>query len=186
MKTPGLSTMKGATARHVLAFTFTLLFASPVLSQTIEIDGGVGYTAVDMEAWAGVEPYDWNNMASYVNAQVLFPISATVSLGAGAGYQYLFWYDFRYLSSYITYEAEATRITGIARFHFNRNFIDLTFGTYLFEDYSNFAGGVNLGRAFRLSEKLSLPVKISTTVIVDSDAMILPITVGTGLSYKFR
>jgi hypothetical protein len=172
----------------VVAVLITLSAHS--VAQIIEVGGGTGYSAVDMYAWSGTEPDDWGNSTSYFGAQILFPLGSKVSIGGGVIHQYLFWYDYRYPYGtsyiYITQEVSATRIAGILRFNFNRNFLDLSVGPYLFDDFVDLSIGVQFGRDFRLSDKIGLPVKIGTNIIADSDAIVVPITIGIGFSYRFK
>lgn len=159
-------------------------------SQIIEVGGGIGYAAVDMNAWSGIEPEDWGNFSSYYGAQILFPIGDKVAVGAGVAYQYLFWYYFRYpygsQTLDITRDVDATHVQGIVRFNLKQNFIELTVGPYFFEDFIDLSLGVQFGHEFRLSEKFGVPIRVGTTIIADSDAVIIPITAGAGLSYRFK
>lgn len=160
-------------------------------AQTLEFDGGIGYAAVDMTAWAGTEPYDWGQMTSYYGVNLLFPLNDVISLGGGVRHQYLFWYDIQYFFSGSTYsiltrEVSATRVAANVRFNFNRLFVDVALGPYFFEDFNDFSATGSFGYNIRLSDKLSLPIRLSAGLILDSDASILPVTTGAGLSYRFK
>jgi hypothetical protein len=172
----------------------SILFIQPAATtnaQTLEFDGGIGYAAVDITAWEGAEPYDWEQMTSYYGLNILFPINDVISLGGGVRHQYLFWYDTRYFYSgspysTITHEVTATRIAANVRFNFNRLFIDVALGPYFFDGFNDFSGTGSFGYNIKLSEKLSLPVRLSAGLILDTDASIIPITTGIGLSYRFK
>lgn len=171
-------------------FIFLTVICARSFSQVIEVGGGIGYAAVDMNAWAGIEPEDWSNFSSYYGVQILFPIGAKVAIGAGVAYQYLFWYYFRYPNGAqtldITRDVDATRVQGIFRVNLNRNFFEVAAGPYFFGDFTDLSLGVQFGHDFRLSDKLGLPVRVGATYIADSEAVIIPITAGAGLSYRFK
>lgn len=166
------------------------LTATLVKAQTIEFDGGVGYSSVDMTSWAGDEPSEWGQMTSYYGLNILFPLSEKISIGGGVRHHYLFWYDIRYpfgnTTTTLTREVQATRIAANIRFNFNRLFIDVAPGLYLFEDFSDFSVTGSLGYNIRLTEKLALPLRISAGFIADAETSIIPITGGAGLSYRFK
>jgi hypothetical protein len=157
-------------------------------SQVIEIDGGVGYSALDMEAWAVVERNDWSNFSGYATAHVLYPLNDILSVGISGGFHHLFWYDFEeYTYHYLKdRNVNAVRLTAFARFNLGQNFIDLGAGPYIFNSFTDFTAIVSIGHSFQLTDKLAIPVKISAAAVFDSDAKVFPITIGAGISYSFR
>ncbi|MGD0583037.1 MAG: hypothetical protein ABR974_08855 [Bacteroidales bacterium] len=185
--------MKKSQMFRWMVFILSIQLISPVTySQVIEVTGGIGYTAVNIDQWYGTEKYgatllDWSHFSGYVTAQGFYALNKTLSIGIGAGYQYLFWYDIKtYSGSYYEYEVDAFRLTALARLNFKNNFIDFGFGTFLFEDSNDFASVVSFGHSFRLTDKLALPVKVNCNAIFDKSSIVAPVTLGIGLSYKIK
>ena len=190
-----MKTNRNSRCRAMIVFIATGILAAHLSivahGQTLEFDGGLGYAAVDMTAWAGTEPYDWGQMTSYYGVNLLFPLNDVVSLGGGVRHQYLFWYDIRYLISGTTYvmltrEVAATRIAANARFNFSKLFVDLALGPYLFDGFTDFSATGSFGYNIRLTDKLALPIRASAGMILDAEASIIPVTAGAGLAYRFN
>ncbi|MCJ7448384.1 MAG: hypothetical protein MUO72_11900 [Bacteroidales bacterium] len=170
---------------------FLHVIAPVIHSQVIEVTGGVGYTHINLDSWTkGGELYDWLELNGCATAQGFYPINKIISVGISGGFHHLFSYSTKSpYGNYIgyNYEANAGSIAALARFNFGRNFIDLGVGPFFISGgYTDWAAVVSLGHAFRLTEKLSLPLKFNGSVIFDSDANIIPLTFTTGLSYRIK
>jgi hypothetical protein len=170
----------------VLVLSFQVI--APIAhSQLIEVDGGIGYSAVNITSWSSVEPNDWNNLSGFATAQGFYRINKTISVGISAGFHHLFWYEYKdYYDYWYSKEVNAARITALTRFHFGRNFVDVGAGPFIFNDFVDFAVVASYGYAFKLTDKLSLPIKVNCSVIFDSDASVVPFTISTGLSYRIK
>src|SRR5580765_4398953 len=100
--------------KSILTFIVSTIFMSDPKAQVVlEVDGGVGYTAMNMESWAEREPMDWSQFAKQVNAQALYRKS-NFAFGVSYGYNYLFWAYVRipYGNTVInrTYEGSAQKL----------------------------------------------------------------------------
>ncbi|MFZ5972780.1 MAG: hypothetical protein ACOYXA_14425 [Bacteroidota bacterium] len=183
-----------------LILLFMLSSVFPLAGQTIEVDGGMGYAAVNLESWSGISEtgstfrlYDWSNFTGYASLQVLFPVSKSIQAGVSAGYQHLFWYEWKYFydtyNGYFYYQeadVNASRFLGIVRLNAAKLQFDLGLGTFVFDDFADFTTLAALIYPIKLTDQLSIPVKVATNIIFDSDATIVPLTLGAGLSYRVK
>jgi len=184
--------MKQNLAKSLVAVFFLGLFLwlpSPAPAQTtVELNLGLGYSVVDVEKWYGASVYDWNQMLYHGNGQVYFARLGKLHIGAEAGYEYYFWYSVRAYpySWFYTYEPRATHVSVVGRMELGRNFfLDIGGGAYFFSAGFTDIGVMGaLGYMIKLSPKLSLPIKVRTTVILD-DPILLPVGVSAGILYRF-
>lgn len=183
---------KSNISRWIVIILSFQLIAPVIQSQIIEAEAKIGYAIVDLKSWSrGIDPNNWSNFSGSGTAQVLFPVTKSLSIGVSAGFHHLFWYSYRWKDIYDNYHyveevANATPLLAIFRFNFGRNFVDFGAGPYFFKGYSDFSSLASIGHSFRLTDKLSLPVKLNCNIIFDSDSNVVPITIGTGLSYSFK
>ena len=158
---------------------------APTAAQvTVEAYGGLGFNGVDVAAWAGTQPYDWDETMAEVYGQVFFFEAGGVSLGAELGYSHLLWYEITYLGSYIGYDVEANRVMGVARTDFTSFvFGEVAVGYYLFDGFTDMAASAALGGHIPLSGPWTIPVKLRATTILDTDANMTPIGLSIGVAY---
>jgi len=174
----------------VLFLGLLLRLPSPAAAQnSVEINFGLGYSVVNVERWADDDPWDWNQMLYQGNGQVYFARLGSLQVGAEAGYEYYFWYTLRYSSGsyyyYRTYEPHATHFSAVARLKLGgKLFFDFGAGAYIFSGWTDFGAMGELGYMIKVSPKLSVPIKVRTTVILDNPILI-PVSVSAGLLYHF-
>lgn len=168
----------------------TWLPAAPAQAQSIELSGGLGYTAVDIDAWAaGGVLQDWNQFMSQVYVQVHLLAIGPLTLGVEAGYQY-FLYDVvrvPYGDYPITYtrDTAATRVLATGRISLAGGFFaDLGAGPYFISGGPNWGVSAAIGRHIALSSKFSIPVKLRTSIVLDDTSHLLPLGLSAGLAYR--
>ncbi len=180
----------------VLILSFQAI-APATHSQVIEVDAAIGYGATDLKArLLGSEPYDWSNLSGYATAQAFYPINKTLSIGISAGYHHLYWYEMKHVSlygyvSYSEYSANATRLLALVRYNFGNNFIDLGAGPFIFGDYTDLGTVVSIGHAFKLTDKLAIPIKANCNAIferndINANVNIVSLTISAGISYRIK
>jgi hypothetical protein len=166
-----------------------VLFAPGPTNAQIELEiyGSAGYTQVDVDKWAGSNVLDWDQFTSGFHIQGWYRPSdrSRFSVGAELGYQYLLFYQARYGIYRLDHDVDATRIMGLLRLPLGERalFMDVGAGAYLFEDFTDLALTVAVGRAFGLSQRLRVPVKFRADVLFDEDAMMIPFGLTVGLTY---
>jgi hypothetical protein len=173
-------------AKSLVAVLFLGVFlglSSPAAAQsTAEVNFGLGYSIVNLDEWSGGSLSDWNQMMYQGNAQVYFARLGNLQIGAEAGYTYFFWYD-RY--DYGLHEPNALHFSAVARLKLGGNlFFDFGAGAYLFSGWTDFGALGELGYMIKVSPKLSVPIKVRTTVILDNPILI-PVSVSAGILYHF-
>lgn len=155
----------------------------------IELDGGAGYTLVDVPSWAGSEPEDWSQFATQYNAQVFFQGKPHLAFGVGVGRHHLFSYSYTYYYGsfpiYPSYDVAATRIMALVRLQAKNLFVDFGAGVYLFGEYTDPAISSSVGYRIPLSPKLGLPIKFNWGLVFDEDGQLLPLSLSAGVSYRF-
>lgn len=155
----------------------------------VELDAGVGYTMVDVPAWAGSEPEDWSQFAQHYNAQVFFQTKSTLAFGINVGRHNLFSYDYSYYYGdfpiYPHYNVAATRVMGLVRLQAKKLFVDFGAGVYMFGDFTDPAITSSVGYRIPLSSNLGLPIKFNSGLVFDADGRLLPLSITAGLSYQF-
>ena len=170
----------------------TWIPAASATAQSIELSGGLGYTAVDLDAWvgSGAIAQDWNQFMSQVYVQLHLTDLGPMTLGIEAGYQYFFWTSVRVpygdFPIFRDHSTCAVRLMATGRLPLASGFFaDLGAGAYLFEDWTAWGLTAALGRQFALTPQLSVPVKLRTSVVLDADAPMLPLGLSAGLAYQF-
>jgi len=157
----------------------------------LEVTGLVGYTAGDVDKWSGsTKVNDWDQMAWGVSARLFFKKTSVATLGVEYGYQHQMWYELRipYLTSsflYPDYTVAAHHINLILRSTLSpKLFLDLGAGMHFFDGFVD--PGLVLGLTGLLHDgpKYSFPIGIRIDPILDSDAMLTPITANLGLGIK--
>ncbi len=177
------------TATGVIALCALLTLPATGTAQTaIEVYGGVGYTAVDVDAWSGTSTgaEDWDQVAFEGYVQVFTLQAGNVSLGLEAAYEYLFWYDVLYLGSTLTREVEATRILALARFDLaGPTFAELGAGAHLFDGFTDIGIAAGVGYLLPVNERISVPLKLRGDYVMDPDASLLVTRGSVGVRYSF-
>ncbi len=184
--------MENLKFRIIGALLFLLFLQYPDSTfgqQVIEIHGGIGYTSVDLEAWAGTEPNEWDQTMSQIEVQYFFSQVGDLTIGVELGYQYFFWYEvvipFGSTRLFRGRWAEANHLMAIGRYEFNdKLYADVGLGMIYFEDWTDIGLSGALGYRFRANEKLAVPVKFKAGLVLDNDANLIPLGITIGLAYK--
>ena len=167
---------------------FVLFLPSPASAQiTAEINLGLGISIVSLEKWYGGTVIDWNKMMFGGEAQVYFAKLGKLNVGAEGGYTYHFWYTVPSGYSWVyTYEPTSFNFGAVARMDLPKNFfVDFGVGLHFFSgDFTRVAVMGEGGYMFKLNEKMSIPVKIRTTIIV-GDPILIPIRASVGFLMHF-
>jgi hypothetical protein len=167
---------------------FLLPFRNDVNGQiTLEVNGGIGGTVVDVDAWSWGAADDWGQFLGEVSAAVIPLHFGKVSLGAEYCYHHLFWYSYRApgYTYYIDVEIDASSLMAIVRTDITNNlFIDLGIGAFMFGDWTDFGMQAAVGYRIMLGEKLYIPVKLRTQIVLDEDANLYPVGLNFGVGYS--
>ena len=153
---------------------------------TVELYGGVGYSGVDLEAWSQSDPNDWGQFMGEVYATA-YPLHfGNISLGAEVGYQHFFWYTTPvpgYSWSY-EYNVDAIRLLLLMRANLYENlFIEFGPGAFLFGEWTDYGLMASVGYRVDITEKIAIPVKLRTEIILDKDSNLYPVGLSFGVSY---
>ena len=173
----------------LICFLFLQYPDSTFGQRVIEVHGGIGYTSVDIEAWAGTEPNEWDQTMSQIEVQYFFSQVGELSIGVELGYQYFFWYEviipFGTTRLFSGRSAEANHLMAVGRYEFtDKMFADLGLGMIFFEDFTDYGLSGALGYRIQVNEKLAIPVKFKAGIVLDNDANLIPLGISIGLSYK--
>jgi hypothetical protein len=124
-----MKTLELKTVGLLLLLLFLQVPNTAIGQRSIEISGGLGYTAVDLEAWkaSSAKLSDWNQFMTQVYAQVFLARFRNIAIGGERGYQYFFWYEVEILDYDDVYttrrrEANSSRLLAIGRFDLGGNF----------------------------------------------------------------
>ena len=173
-----------------LLFLLFLQYPDSTFGQRIiEVHGGIGYTSVDLEAWAGTEPNEWDQTMTQIEVQYFFSQVGDLTIGVELGYQYFFWYEvvipFGATRLFRGRSAEANHLMAMGRYELsNKLYADLGLGMIFFEDWTDIGLSGALGYRIKVNEKLTIPVKFRAGIVLDNDANLIPIGISIGLSYK--
>lgn len=154
----------------------------------LEIEGGVGYTSVDAQAWSETisDLDDWNTMAFLGSARLFFARAGKLRVGAEAGYSHFFWYTTSAAGYAITYRPHATRVGPVVRAALSpRIAADVGVAAYLFPDGGIAGANASLGYFIPAGRQLSVPVKLRADVVFASATALASIGATIGLSYRF-
>lgn len=179
----------------VAALLFSVA-AGPLAAQNAaypELNVGVGGTAVDVEAWAEEEPYDWGLVSFDIAVGGYYELSEQIHLGLEYAYHSLFWYTLQYDScpscyypsySYPKYDVNANSITLKGRaFLVAGFFAEAGIGPYLFN--SGTAVGLNgaLGYRVLLGESFAILPKLAVDA-VSTDPALATLSLSVGSHYR--
>ena len=162
---------------------------APKANLVLEITGGVGYTVVNMDSWAGVVNgvNNWNNMAYWGAARLLFPMSGGLRFGVEAGYNYHFWYNYYPGGTSYPYEYQvnATHVAGLVRFPLGTHFTaDLGAGVQMFNRAGTHPEALAaLKYHIPLSARVDLPIGVRADAIL-SNPLLVPVRLSAGLGFK--
>ncbi len=152
-----------------------------------EVTGGVGYTAVDVDTWAGKPANDWNTLAYWGAARLLLPMGSSLRLGVEVGYHYHFWYH-AYPGGTVSwvyqYDVAATHVAGMVRFPVGTHFsADLGAGLHLFD--AGAKPGVLAALSYDIPVgNLAIPIGVRADYVLTNPAL-LPIVLNTGVRFSF-
>ena len=154
----------------------------------LEISGGAGFTAVNVEKWYGSSsPRNEEQMLGLFDARLLFANAAGFRLGIEGGYRYFFYYEVPsgVGSNMYYYDVEAYRIGGVARRPFNANVaLDLGGAAYMFDGYTNMGLSAAIVFSFPIAGKVSIPLHLRTDLVFDDELMIgSGATLGIGVKW---
>ncbi len=151
----------------------------------LEITGGLGITAVDVNTWAGRSANDWGTLAYWGAARLLFPVGATLRVGVEAGYAYHFWYNYYPggVSWVYEYSVSATHVAGLIRLPLGpRVNADLGAGMHFFD------GATKIGALGALSYdlvvgNLVIPIGVRADLITTNPTLV-PVVLKTGVRFS--
>ncbi len=152
---------------------------------TFEVAGGIGFTAVDREAWSGTSLADWNQTHYGGAAKALMDVGS-VKLGLRAGYQYFWWYSVPVPGySYTrTYEYGATHVGALVRVPLGPSMAaDLGASYYFFDGFSDPGLNAAIGYFVPLSRDFTLPIQVHADRVFDSSAALQAVSLSVGISY---
>lgn len=169
------------------------LAASPLSAQTgmlLEITGHAGYTAVDVDKWAGSSANDWTQFASGASAKLFFKGLPTVKFGVEAGYRYFMWYQvvvpFGATTIIREYDISATHYGLVARLSPVPGMsFDAGVGAYAFDGGTDVGGHAALSKSFLSGPKISIPIGLRIDYVADKDAPMTDIGANAGIAIKF-
>ncbi len=160
---------------------------APKGNLVLEITGGVGYTVVNMDSWAGTAANNWDNIAYWGAARLLFPMSGGLRFGVEAGYNYHFWYNYYPGGTSYPYEYQvnATHVAGLVRFPLGTRFTaDLGGGVQMFNRAGTHPEALAaLKYHIPLSAKLDLPIGVRADAIL-SNPILVPVRLSAGIGIK--
>ena len=168
----------------LLVVSISLVPLKSVFGHRLEISGGLGYTAVDLNAWAESGVSDWNQLLYTVNAQLYFYNKDAVEFGAELGHTYFMWYTVPLFSG--LREPSAVSVSGLLRYKLTEQlFAELSAGVYFFGDWTDPGVRTSLGYMIPINEKLSVPLKFQLGMILDSSANLYTVDLSGGVAYSF-
>lgn len=164
-----------------------LLAATPCSAQrSIEVTGGAGYTAMDVEAWHEGPVNDWNQFMSGFSVRVLPLEVAGLTLGLEGGYRYLTWYSYRFLSNTLEVDVAAYPVMGLVRVPLSDFFAsEFSGGVFIFDGGSDPALGAALIGRIPVAASWHVPVRLHTEVVFDAETNLVPLGVQLGIAYDF-
>lgn len=176
-----------------LALSLSLVTAASMRAQTgmeLEITGNAGYTAVDVDKWAGQGAWDWAQFASGGSAKLFFKSVPAGKIGVELGSRYLMWYEFRqpFGSSYVYPQYDVTAMHAALLFRMTLvpgTSFDVGAGVYAFDGGTDGALQLAVSRAFFRGPKFSIPIGLRFDQIIDSDAPMSVIGATAGIGVKF-
>lgn len=151
--------------------------------RTVELVGGAGYTAVDLEAFYEGSLEEWNQ-AWYGGHLLVVPFAlGPIGVGAEVGWQFLAWFDYNSLGTRITRELGALSIMGALRVPLSEVFFsELTAGVFMFDEFTDPAVGAALGGRIPVSPAWSIPVKVRANIVLDENTNFVPIALELGVA----
>jgi hypothetical protein len=154
----------------------------------LEIEGGAGYTSVDVQAWSETisDLDDWNTTGYFGGARLFFTRVDGLRVGAEAGYSHFFWYSTSAAGYSITYRPHATRVGPVVRAALTpRIAADIGVAAYMFPDGTVAGANASLGYFIPVGRQLSVPVKVRADVVFASVTTVASIGATVGLSYRY-
>lgn len=170
----------------------TVLSGRAAAQRLLEVYGGAGYTAGNVNNWSGHSSlYDWSQTLYDYHAEALLVRAGGVHLGLEAGYEHLMWYEYNYCPgcstpAYTSRSVSATRVMAVARVDSPaRLFAEVAAGMQFFDGYSDPGVYAGIGYRVPLTAAVDLPIKVRAGLILDSDQNLIPLSLSAGLSYRF-
>lgn len=184
-----MKNLKSRKAILLLLLPVILMFSGTAIAQLeLEAYGHIGYTACDIDEWAGIGTSDWNQFMSGGYAQAWFLKFGNITVGGEFGYDYLLWYKYRvydpYYTVYRSIDVDATRLMVVGRVPVGEKlFAEFGAGIYMFGDFTDFGLTGGLGYRIQIGDNLYVPIKLRIGVVLDKDTNLLPIGLSAGIGY---
>ncbi len=155
---------------------------------SIEVSAGIGFTGVNMDKWSYGTADDWGQFLGGAHL-TFFPLRlGGFSLGAEAGFQHLFWYEY-YVTGYGYYNdvnTDAFRLAAVIRYEWRIHlFAEIGPGAYFFSEFTDFGVTAAVGYRIDWGKKITLPVKFRTGIVFDEDTKLYPVDLSFGVAYTF-
>jgi len=152
---------------------------------TIEGFGGIGYTQMDIDKWAGSTALDWSQFFHQYGARFFFTRLSRFTVGVEVAYQEYAWYQVNFGTSNLEYWPGATHLAGVLRIPVGKLVADVGAGAYMFDGGTDIGAHGAIGYRFALAPAIGLLVQARADIIPDPDAMLLPVGITASLSYGF-
>jgi len=194
------SKTRSASGRSIaLAIVAALAFAFPRASSAqerrpnpwaFELDALGGYTMVDIESWSRFRRVDARSQDLAGGLGRVFVVRlGQLRVGAEAGFQHLFWYQLEAQSPGLIVRRRvnvAPRYGGVVFRLVERSRLDVDygFGFHSFDETSR--PGSHFAATFRVLQwrGFSLPIGARFATILDEEAMMVPIALKAGVSFR--
>ena len=152
---------------------------------TFEFSGGVGFTSLNKQKWAGPGLDDWNQMGYAADARLLFANAGPAQFGVELGYRYFWYYEYLYVGNRYYYDVAATRLGGVARLPIAQQLsIDLGGALYLFDGFTD--PGVSASLVYQIpAGSITLPLHFRTDLVMDNDGTMIHNGITLGFGVKF-
>ncbi len=157
----------------------------PTHPRTFEVLGVLGRTKVDIESWGGNGSMNEELFASGIVGRYFHPSAKRYQFGVELGWIYYFYYEVDFPPFTLYRDVSATHVGPVMRFPINeKTVVDVGVNLHMFEDFTDFGLSAGLSYKVPIKPELSLPVGVRTTIVLDSDAMLLVIGGTVGLSLR--
>lgn len=152
---------------------------------TIEIHGGGGVTAVDVQEASGqsseVRGEDTGMYQFF--GRVFFADIGAARLGVEVGYQYLYFYEAPYIG-FLDRDIDAMRYAAVLRYPLAGRFmVEAGAGIYSFEGGSVFSTLGAIGLDLSVAPRIAVPIRVRADMVFD-DALTVPLGATIGLALR--
>jgi hypothetical protein len=140
----------------------------------IRAGGGIGYTFLDIESETYLDEssiHDWGQGHGRAFVEVLPFGAGSLCFGVGVGYEYFFWYEYRWGTGstpyYVESEVDAFYVGAVGELRLgSQGFLTLEPNAYVFSDGVGFGVGLSGGRSFPISDRLAPVFAVRSAVIL--------------------